>query len=101
MFSHTKTKEATSGVVEIKEASAGAMRALVHFCYGGRVEQLDETLVVDLFVLADRYQMSSLMICAALEEIEPTTAHIFSETLRSAIQRFENAKQYSSSARRR
>ena len=64
MFSHTNTKEATSGIVEIKEASAAAVRALVRFCNGGRVEQLDDAnLAVELFVLADRYQMSNLLVC--------------------------------------
>ena len=43
MFSHVNTKEATCGIVEIKEARAEAVRALVRYCYGGRVEKLDET----------------------------------------------------------
>ena len=57
IFSHTNTKQATSGIVEIKEAAA--VRALVRFCNGGRVEQL----AVELFVLADRYQIPNLLVC--------------------------------------
>ena len=64
MFSHSNTKEATSGVVEIKDASAAAVRALVRFCNGGRVEQHDVAkLALELFVLADRYQMPNLLVC--------------------------------------
>ena len=61
MFSHKNTKESETGVVEIAEANADAVRALVRFCYGGCVEKLDE-MVVDLFVLSDRYEMESLMV---------------------------------------
>ena len=74
MFSHTNTKETASGVIEIKEAAA--MRTLVCFCNSGRVEQLDETLAVELLVLADRYQMPKLLVCATEIKIGGIPAHI-------------------------
>ena len=88
MFSHTKTKEAKRGIVEIKKASAEAVRALVRFCYGGRIEQLDETLVVEVFVLADRYQMPSLMVCAARKKSKlPLTSSLAAD---NALRRLSN-----------
>ena len=68
MLSHTNTKDAVSGIVEIEEASAAAVRALALFCNGDRVEQLDAKLVIDLFVFADRYQMPNLLVCAAFKK---------------------------------
>ena len=62
MFSHKTTKESATGVVEIKEAQAEAMRSLVNFCHGQQELELDDDLLIQVLILADRYQIGDLAV---------------------------------------
>lgn len=55
------TKEAKTGIIEIKDIPADIVKAFVEYLYIGHVEDLD-LLVPDLFDIADKYNVESLKV---------------------------------------
>ena len=62
MFGHKTTKESATAVVEVKEAQAEAMRMLVNFYHSQQELELDDDLLIQVLVLADRYQIGDLAV---------------------------------------
>lgn len=53
-------KENITGVVVIDDCEPDTFRSLIHFMYTGKIDELSEENVCNLYVLADKYQEEQL-----------------------------------------
>ncbi|KAI6212781.1 Speckle-type POZ protein-like isoform X2 [Aphelenchoides besseyi] len=83
--------ESKNNTVEIKEFSAPPIEHLLRFCYCGKLEATDETLIVQIYEASDKYQIHQLKsICS--KKLRELSTHL------TVLQRLMWAEKYTDEA---
>lgn len=78
-------REAAEQVVEMSDVEPQVVEAMLTFIYTGHVK-LDEPQLVNLFCIADRYELETLMLAV----LEPILRHVNSENVLPIIRALRN-----------